>query len=920
MIKVIIDYLASILSRSPNVNFLTDVAAFGSAILAFLIPLSTEMISKLSERYKSEAIARTYIKEWINKLFPFLLVSNILLAVILRFFSLENSNSQVWKIFSWALLILFILTTFLTLYFFSLLRKYLSDIKFVIEKISHKIDDALKDKAQKDFISSVEGLGDILVYETSLKNKNEEVVKGLSELSKVIEKLFEIKKKDPDEFEKFILADEFFEIYKKDKTEAQARLVFVPEHYLTVFLSPINQALRIHQVAMENNNDKISRSSAQALKEMLSYLTEEKTNELFVEQVLKNLSQISYSSIKNNDASMYLATIQWYPEIVFDKWIEDGKDFDLSYLKTFDKYYFSNLKYVVSNGQTDLFKAFVSTLTEGIHAPSRPHTKIWDYGHILLRADLQKYQEIEKKYKIEKQIKELDNSVASIDSLDKLDKWIEKFENLKKILYKFLDQKQKREAKSQEDKIMKKIRDYYKFNNLLEIVFGIAAYCVFKSKDDLSSLDNIKYLWDYKQPPDSDATWAGHNVVFEKPEEVINFYFKKGLWERKFDFWEGHHGSEVYYKKYFILLLGKTLSAAASSIEPLTQLENISLPMFDENRLSSIVNSVDELINISKGIASEEIMMNKLGFDLMFTNKLFEKIVVDVLTNLKVKAQERIDDLLIQGAISQKKVVTFKDDVIKEFNKEVVLRSLLTHYKLIDKKISEVKDDGSFGINTVYPKEAFFDSWHVHYSIVGQSFGRDLARGEDNFLFPVITSSATRISEDVFEDKLLEIGDIKGTFVLASNEAVYTYLEQKESFVPVWSEKEKKTTVNELTGWLKTPKGRVPVIRVLDDSKQLVICNKQKLGKLVQYKPNIEGPDSNIKDILYIDVQSYSENEELLNKMLKKPPKWLKEIGNKEKQKKELLEKVVIRIFERVEFEKADNYEVYKLELKEEKI
>ena len=93
-----------------------------------------------------------------------------------------------------------------------------------------------------------------------------------------------------------------------------------------------------------------------------------------------------------------------------------------------------------------------------------------------------------------------------------------------------------------------------------------------------------------------------------------------------------------------------------------------------------------------------------------------------------------------------------------------------------------------------------------------------------------------------------------------------------------------------------------------------MILNKNKIGKLIQLSPLNEGEDENlIKDIFYINVQAFSENNDLMEQFIKNPPEWLKKIDNEQKQREYLQERVLIHIFERFEYNKPQDFEGYKL-------
>ena len=102
-----------------------------------------------------------------------------------------------------------------------------------------KLKNTLNNKAlaakQTKFIHTLEGIGDILVFETKRRNRNKNVIQGLKRISNITKTFFDIKRRDPDKFERLVLAQEFFDLYRKNDKEAKLRLAFDPGKYLISF-------------------------------------------------------------------------------------------------------------------------------------------------------------------------------------------------------------------------------------------------------------------------------------------------------------------------------------------------------------------------------------------------------------------------------------------------------------------------------------------------------------------------------------------------------------------------------------------------------------------------------------------------------------------------------------------------------------
>lgn len=131
---------------SPSKSFLSDIAAFEATIIAFLVPLSIEIVSKLSERYKSDVINRTFEDSLENKILPYFLILNIVAVILLQFFINEDAtNSPIYKICSWLILVGFIYAAFAILKVIRRIKKFMSNIQYVIDKLFNEIEKAFEE-------------------------------------------------------------------------------------------------------------------------------------------------------------------------------------------------------------------------------------------------------------------------------------------------------------------------------------------------------------------------------------------------------------------------------------------------------------------------------------------------------------------------------------------------------------------------------------------------------------------------------------------------------------------------------------------------------------------------------------------------------------------------------------------------------
>ncbi len=123
----------------PDLGYLSDIIALEIAIIAFLIPLIIDVISRLSDRYDSEIIVKLFVKEKTFSLFPFFLVFNIISIILFK-----SLNLGIYKPILIFIIFLAVLTNIWILWLFRLLKKYLIDLSYVKEKLYNDAEKSLK--------------------------------------------------------------------------------------------------------------------------------------------------------------------------------------------------------------------------------------------------------------------------------------------------------------------------------------------------------------------------------------------------------------------------------------------------------------------------------------------------------------------------------------------------------------------------------------------------------------------------------------------------------------------------------------------------------------------------------------------------------------------------------------------------------
>lgn len=129
---------------NPSTNFLSDIAAFEAVVIGIAIPLSFNMVSRISERYQSEVIAKQFFREIEVKILPYLLMVNICIVISLRFLFPNEAKLIYQKVLIWISVGAFLVVAVILLKFVNKLRRYIIDIEFVLGKLKNDAEKIFK--------------------------------------------------------------------------------------------------------------------------------------------------------------------------------------------------------------------------------------------------------------------------------------------------------------------------------------------------------------------------------------------------------------------------------------------------------------------------------------------------------------------------------------------------------------------------------------------------------------------------------------------------------------------------------------------------------------------------------------------------------------------------------------------------------
>ncbi|MEA5511432.1 hypothetical protein VB715_16790 [Crocosphaera sp. UHCC 0190] len=901
---------------TPSTVFLSDIIAVQAAVISIAIPISFDVISRISERYKSSAIINKFNQQWQVQILPLLLIVNIGLSVCLKFF-ITNEPKFFWEIFFlWLAFVCFLIVLVVLALFFNIVKNYSVNTSYLLNQIYQDIDKNLsidkllkiKDKKkleiiQNNLIESFEAIGDILVFEVSDKKANKTIKNGFLKIKDSIIILFQIKEINTELFERLLVSSDFYNLSQENPQEASFRLSFNSDETLITLTTAVNQITRIHETAINFKNDEISNYSVYNIIFLLKEISLNSGNNLVVKKLLNDLTDMGRISIKNQNSSAHVAFIRWYTNIVFS----DYNQFDLSYLDIFDQYLWSSIKYIIAQDKIQIFNGLVSTVTEGITISiSSPDKNIYNY--------FQRYTHYSKTYdnEIADNLLNLHLKRHHIYTQDELNNWINQFYKLKNIVDIELKQiANKPNIQSDVESVQTIIRDVtdeFKYKNLKVIIFYTAAYCLFKEQ-----FYYIKYLWNFNQPSDADASFVNRNIVPSGLGNIIYFYFKSNLIQRRY-WWDDHHGSEIYVKKYFLLLLIKEFSKIDPNNYQLT-IDNFKLAeQLDHNNLFLIKCYIDEHIKVSEEIKQDDNLLRNLDFDLTKVSKSIEQGVIPFLQALKIKAEEKIIILKRKQKISTKKVQDFKDGFLKSFSELSHAREIFENFGLYEEKVNNNKVEKDYGYITSLDKTFLLENWSNFSTSgenMGESFARELAISENKKIIQDISESCEIVDKNSLEnilDNLKEI--IQDIFIIASFEVMENW-RNLQKFKDKCYPDIKRLNLKSFKGYYLYKQSQIPVLFI--DSQitenNILILNKSRLGNLIQYlydNENTEKPQQ-----FNIDIKAFSEDAELLTNFLDNPSELLLEKGGRKQQQEYLEEQVSIKIIENFKFRKHPEFQGY---------
>lgn len=766
---------------------------------------------------------------------------------------------------------------------------------------------------QQRFIDAVTGMGDVLVYAASTQTQDQAVRDGLVEIADIIEGLLDMRGASSEVF--LSLAADARVLDADDAQQVAFTFALDPSRALVGFSIPLKQIARVHQVASRAGNGDIARAAAYQLSEVLSRLTSQVGNAALIGATIENLRDVMREAMRNKCESRYIAVYQWYFDAVFTRPELYGRRFQLPYLEALDSALWGYLKYAVSQGDSEVFEAFISWVVNGVSRFSR-RERITDSLYSALFA-LQRdvYRALDESGATGAAVggcERFDRDAATPEAVDEVATNLRAlFESAEGLI----DETARVELKRTLTSVLDEAHSKVKSDRLDEIMFSVGSYCVFRQRYDF-----VRYMVEFNQPPDSIASWVNSDVLPDTPSKLLRFYFGAISDSRRFHYFDDHHGREVYDRRLLLTLLARQVGTQPIDEETgKRRAVEVSLGDAQAVGLSNITHTVDGLLATIASVVESEDLCALVSSSVDEGRRILEEDVFALLETVKQQALKTIDRAEIETPMSESKLREFREDVLRGFFEDNSLRNLFTDFPHLYRRDDATEDlPERFGISTIYDKAAFFDEWHVHYVGGGKGYGSAIANDEARKFVNALSERCATSAASSISECLDSIDDLDGIVCLASALAGFRLYLEPSVFRPTNHPDAPPDASPHLHGWLVYDSQWVPVYKMggWRPGAELLFVDPETIGEFVQLPPIDAGDDPDaVEDIFLVTVEELTNNAAFMKRLKADPPEWVLERKSDLTAEDYVRTKVWIRVLERFRFDFQDDVRGVRLAL-----
>lgn len=666
----------------------------------------------------------------------------------------------------------------------------------------------------------------------------------------------------------------------------------------------------VWQDAFERENWVFGSSSIRKLMDILQELSKQEENGRIIEYILDLfkfiISEGANTTNEKLKSHLNLASFYWYFRVKY------RPVFKFDYLDHFEKSLFNLFQLIINKEDQFLFQSFVKELIQGSHQlGGRSHSldTILQEGRFSNAPDTQEefktlyHTFLFLRYRQLVIFKETDFHT-----------WKKDFEGLSNKLLRNVESLSRgiENVENELGGFCNQALYHFKTNQLRLTLIGICAYAFFKKK-----FDWVYYLLSFNQPPDADSYSANEDVFPNHFKGIIELIANQDIESQRITFlWDDNHGSEKYFKEFFIVLIAHNLIKTRlggqediHSVNP-SLLENLSFHR--KTSASYFLKRIKEFIPRFKN-NKELLEVFKLQED-WIDGKLTE-----IINLLFLSAEESIKSHLRDSLVIKEKVAGFKENLLFTFHKEATIRNFLKFNTGKPKiRLSSPSKISSTCINQIIEKFPFIQEWNVESIGYDASFAKIFGINESKRLINSIKKYCKPISGVKLLDFILQMGESVNEMVLLGvnfdpHQDLLNGYYNNEDFK--WENREEMEEHLEVSGFIGTYKDILPVFcfHNMLPYTEAYLLKKKNIGRLVQYLPYKDSNaqsffEYNNENLIFYSIQFFSEDLELYEKTLRSKGDLLGQFDN---PALELKEKAWLRVVVKSEFEPDENFEGY---------
>ncbi len=247
--------------------------------------------------------------------------------------------------------------------------------------------------------------------------------------------------------------------------------------------------------------------------------------------------------------------------------------------------------------------------------------------------------------------------------------------------------------------------------------------------------------------------------------------------------------------------------------------------------------------------------------------------------------------------LDESRIITFGKELIAERDRTGTIRGIFRAIGNTERREAVFQDPvRALGIDTMFPKEAFFEGWHVHYMDFGANFGRAFSGGEDRDCFNAwFAAGAKRVAPDIsgFEGVLKTVlaqgiaNGWKTPAVIGGHDLlIETGIWRRVRMEGAGRQAGKYANVPGFEGMLEVEGQEVPVFRAGREDLKAVACDLSRQGPFTEIAllPSSRWEGARQVDGMLVKIRDLNVDEEERDRLLADPPQWLQKIEESERE------------------------------------